>query len=945
MHISNCRQRTKVVDAGHGYTDGMPTIPSDPIRAGYRQGAGRRSTGWLLLVATTLGAPSGLIFVFREVVKENPWLAVGALVIYEVLLLVGAMATKVWRRLESHWVDKIGTAIETRVSWYGYRRRYLRYMIDCHCNFDVKGLTTQSVYTLGLDEVFVDLTIKPSPVHGVSADPIRSVPEELRGKRQIWDYLVSEALKSQHLAVIGAPGSGKTTLLKKIALSLAQDPQNHAARLRKLQHKIPILLFLRDLAEAIQQAEAFSLVQAVSRSLARKQAPAPPPGWLAAQLKAGRCAVLLDGLDEVASTEDRKAVADWVENQMQAHGENRFLVTSRPYGYQSNPLIGVTLLEVQSFNRAQVRRFVTNWYRANETMSAGRVDPGVEIEAREGARDLLRRLWATPTLAALAVNPLLLTMISTVHRYRSSLPGRRVELYDEICEVFLGKRRQARGLDTDLAPSQKKLVLQALAYHLMKTNCREIPASEAVEVIAEPLESIAGTGDTEGGYSFLKMIEQTSGLLLERENAVYGFAHKAFQEYLAAEHIRERRLDEDLTDVVGDPWWEEVIRLYSAKGDASPIIAACLKADAGSPKALALAFDCIEEARSVDPKLRRRLDRLIEDGVDDQAPEVRRVVAEAILTRRLRRMVSVDDNVSIDPEYITQAEYQLFLDEKRTADEHVQPDHWIGRQFPEGQGALPVVGLRPSDARAFCGWLNERDQVQGKYRLPLQGEISGSDIVGLEITGTAKGFWSFSDEVSVFEEAPQIGERPPDDCSVMILNVLKPALKRALERARAFERARALDLKLKRAVSRASALDRTQALEIDRDRDLHQALGRAFDRIRAHDVERALEQACSSRKVCVLDLDRALEFARDLDIDVEGVLNRARASLKDRTLHLNVVLGCVFDVILDGIRAPNLGHALEVVILLTTLKLRLDGDLVPFEGLRIVREKIVDDAE
>jgi predicted NACHT family NTPase len=86
------------------------------------------------------------------------------------------------------------------------------------------------------------------------------------------------------------------------------------------------------------------------------------------------------------------------------------------------------------------------------------------MQARQQADDLLRRIVRTPALLALAVNPLLLTMITTVHRYRSSLPGRRVELYAEICEVFLGKRQQSRGIEIDMTPAQKQSVLQPLAY-------------------------------------------------------------------------------------------------------------------------------------------------------------------------------------------------------------------------------------------------------------------------------------------------------------------------------------------------------------------------------------------------------------------------------------------------------------------------------------------------
>src|SRR5207247_2617488 len=110
------------------------------------------------------------------------------------------------------------------------------------------------------------------------------------------------------------------------------------------------------------------------------------------------------------------------------------------------------------------------------------------------------------------------------------LPGRRVELYAEICDVFLGKRQMARGMALDLTPAQKQGVLQPLAHHLMTHEKREIKQAEAAQVINEPLARVNPSLD---GADFLKMIENSSGLLLEHENGVYAFAHLTFQEYLA----------------------------------------------------------------------------------------------------------------------------------------------------------------------------------------------------------------------------------------------------------------------------------------------------------------------------------------------------------------------------------------------------------------------------
>ena len=602
----------------------------------------------LILLLTAVGVPTAAGLAFAEQVTQNPWKALGLALLYEVLVLILGFVTKVWQRLESQWVDAVAKWVDSKVQelFSRYRRRYLQHLIFRHRTFDVKGLTTQGTYTLALEKVFVELRIAPRSHPEMSGDPIR-VPEELRGgRRLIWDYLQSKQMANQNLAIIGPPGSGKTTLLRYMALTLAGGRKRR--RKLKAPDKLPIVLFLRDHAQAISAGMSetpvednpdkgsdagLSLAQAAQMSAVKSGKPMAPADWFEKQLEAGRCLIMLDGLDEVADLETRKQVVKWVERQMTDHGKNRFLITSRPHGYRSNPLSGVTVLQVQPFNRKQVKRFVDNWYLANEIMSFQKDDDGVRMEAEEGAEDLLKRIRGTQALSDLAVNPLLLTMIATVHRYRSALPGRRVELYAEICEVFLGKRQAARGLTLDLTPAQKQRVLQPLAYHVMCEQKREIPQDEALIVIAEALELVSPEST---GEAFLKMIENESGLLVERESGVYGFAHKTFQEYLAAAHVQEQKLERVLVKWVGNDWWNETIRLYAAQADATPIIAACLAGERPTVPALALATECLDEAREVQPAVRAQLESVLAEGVEDEDQERRRLVAEALLALRLR---------------------------------------------------------------------------------------------------------------------------------------------------------------------------------------------------------------------------------------------------------------------------------------------------------------------
>ena len=104
------------------------------------------------------------------------------------------------------------------------------------------------------------------------------------------------------------------------------------------------------------------------------------------------------------------------------------------------------------------------------------------IEVKKQADDLIKRIKNSKPLADMAVNPLLLTMIATVHRRGSALPGKRVELYKEICQVLLERRQRAKNIADALTATQKQSVLQVLAFELMQQKTREFNLSDGMPI-------------------------------------------------------------------------------------------------------------------------------------------------------------------------------------------------------------------------------------------------------------------------------------------------------------------------------------------------------------------------------------------------------------------------------------------------------------------------------
>jgi hypothetical protein len=281
----------------------------------------------------------------------------------------------------------------------------------------------------------------------------------------------------------------------------------------------------------------------------------------------------------------------------------------------------------------------------------------VQKAAEIGAADLIRRLRENTNLFALAVNPLLLTMVAHVHNFRGALPGTRAELYREICQVFLGKRQEAKGLMLDTTADQREYVLRVLAFEMTCHKKRDIPKDQAVEIIQPALASVDPSIDP---AEFIVAMESECGLLLERENALYCFAHLTFQEYLAAAYISDTNQVDVLTRNVSDDWWRETILLYVAQWGGDEVVSACLADDSRTVATLALAADCTDEARHLAPDLRRAVEELI--GADAASSDIERklLAAKVMISRRARKVFRVGDDTWICTRPVSSAEYELF---------------------------------------------------------------------------------------------------------------------------------------------------------------------------------------------------------------------------------------------------------------------------------------------
>ena len=258
----------------------------------------------------------------------------------------------------------------------------------------------------------MDVSLAPRPPHlvpaGLLADP---PPASWNVVRWVSSWTGPEPVV---LAVVGAPGSGKTTLLRYTAAGL---PATAAAASGAA---MPVLLYLRDHVPAISPTRASRWRTCCADA---RRAACRGTGRLAgAAAGAGECVVLLDGLDEVARQEDRGQVAAWAERQVRQYRRNGM---SSPHGrgLRHRGSDGARVFaRSAALPRAggRIRTWLVPGGRAAQHRRGRRVSPSGPKQAPR----ICCGVWtARPALHDLTVNPLLLTMIANVHRYRGALPA------------------------------------------------------------------------------------------------------------------------------------------------------------------------------------------------------------------------------------------------------------------------------------------------------------------------------------------------------------------------------------------------------------------------------------------------------------------------------------------------------------------------------------------
>jgi hypothetical protein len=421
---------------------------------------------------------------------------------------------------------------------------------------------------------------------------------------------------ARRLLVRGTPGSGKTTLLQWIGVHSATS--NFPKALENWNGTTPFLVRLREFAKS-ELPDPEDLPKLLTPLLAG----AMPTGWVHQELASGRAIVMLDGVDEIPSTR-RAAVKEWLEGMITAFPEARYVVTSRLYAADDTWLadLGFENADLLPMDLADIRTFVDHWHLAAAERYVDNSDADAVLEC---AQALKRTITGNLQLRSIAVNPLLCAMICTLHLDRNKmLPSRRLALYDACVAMLLERRDPERGVSLDdyptLAEDQRRYLLESFAYTLVKNRRADMLTGETDQYFDNHLKRMVGLeeGRVTGTLVRKHLVERT-GLIRETVSGRVDFAHRTFQEFLAARAAVDEGDIELLVQNAHDDQWRETIVLASGMlrdKQADRLVEGIVKRGDNVEKYATslhlLAVACLETLVTLDPKLKERVGRRIE---------------------------------------------------------------------------------------------------------------------------------------------------------------------------------------------------------------------------------------------------------------------------------------------------------------------------------------------
>jgi len=446
---------------------------------------------------------------------------------------------------------------------------YLRLLREETSHIDIRGLQVESgkAHRFPIDDLYIPLktTLAGEPEalkrggHDKKHAQLRSQERE--------QVELHRALENRKLVILGDPGTGKTTFLRRIAYGLCNsrlsiEAATTAETLGLDKASLPVFIRISELADHIEvcsrrgrggpnKKTSPAWLAHFLATTSDDEATGLDQDFLEQVIKDGPAVVLLDGLDETPTRQQRECIAEMVAEAARHFRNSRFVVTSRPPAFEGKAILpDFRQVWIDPLEDTAVERFLTRWCQM--------LFVGSERQAQQHVAELLKALRSRIDIRRMARNPVMLTALAVVHWHEKRLPEQRADLYESII-TWLSRSRESREgrLPAEICVNRLQELALAMQNH---PEGRQVQVTRrwAAEKIAPEWPEEYERKRIQTAETFLAEEELDSGIVVRRGDDIR-FWHLTFQEYLAARAIAARNEQEQSDMLLAPP---EEPRLY-----------------------------------------------------------------------------------------------------------------------------------------------------------------------------------------------------------------------------------------------------------------------------------------------------------------------------------------------------------------------------------------------